>query len=112
MIAYCGLDCEHCPAYEATQAGDMEALAKVAEGWSKQFGMEIPTDSIVCDGCKSDSGRINAFCSMCQAKSCAAGKGIATCAHCPEFACKILEACPGYMAEGREALERIRRELD
>ena len=30
IIAYCGLACDECPAYIATQAEDMAALEKVA----------------------------------------------------------------------------------
>ena len=36
IVAYCGLVCNECPAYEATQKNDNDARAKVAEEWSKQ----------------------------------------------------------------------------
>ncbi|MBU1670579.1 MAG: DUF3795 domain-containing protein [Actinobacteria bacterium] len=111
MTAYCGLECAECPAYLATQADDMEALAKVAAEWSKQFGMEIPANTILCDGCKSDTGRICVYCGMCAVHSCAEGRALATCAHCDEFGCETLVACPGYMSQGRENLEKIRASL-
>ncbi|MDY6795475.1 MAG: DUF3795 domain-containing protein [Actinomycetota bacterium] len=106
MTAYCGLECSECSAYLATQKDDMEELARVAAEWSKQFGIEIPAESIICDGCKVEDGRLCSYCSMCQARTCAAGKGLPTCGHCEEYACATLEACPGYPM-GKELLDRI-----
>jgi hypothetical protein len=79
MISYCGIDCSGCPAYLATQADDMEALARVAEEWSEQFGMEIPPESIICDSCKTgEDARRSGYCSICGVRTCAVGKGVAT----------------------------------
>jgi hypothetical protein len=111
MIAYCGLDCSACPAYEATQSNDMEELARVAEEWSNQFKMEIPKESIVCDGCKSDTGRLSGYCSICQVRSCAGEREVITCAHCPDYVCANLESCPAFVAEGKTVLDRIKEGL-
>lgn len=116
MTAYCGLDCEHCPAYVATQKDDMEELARVAEGWSAEFGMPIPTESIICDSCKSKA-RICAYCSMCQVRDCAEGKGVPTCAHCESYICEKLEALPVFKAtpggapSAKDNLDRIHESL-
>ena len=107
-IAYCGLDCGNCPALLATRRTDMEALAGVAERWSAETGTTIIADTILCDGCKSTTGRINRFCAVCAIKDCAAGRGLATCADCVEYACEILRAFPPFEVEGRSNLERIR----
>lgn len=111
MIAFCGLDCSACPAYLATQSGDMEALARVADDWGKQFGMEIPKETILCDGCKSDTGRLCTYCSMCQVSRCAREKAAPTCAHCADYVCSTLESCPGFMAQGKAGLEKIKESL-
>ena len=37
MIAYCGLDCSECEAYQATKKEDIEKLKAVAEKWSAHF---------------------------------------------------------------------------
>ncbi len=111
MTSYCGLDCSACPAYIATQNDDMEGLAKVAADWSKQFGMEIPTETVICDGCKADTGRLCGYCSMCAVRGCASGREFVTCAHCDGYVCETLQNCPGYQAQGRENLERIKSEL-
>ena len=108
MTAYCGLDCLQCPAYKATQKEDSEELAKVAEDWSKQFRMEIPKESILCDGCKPDDVRLSGYCSTCQIRICAREKDVPTCAHCADYACSTLEGCPGFMAEGKANLAKIK----
>ena len=111
MISFCGLDCSACPAYRATQAGDMEALARVAEEWSKQFGMEIIPESIVCDSCKTGEGaRRSGYCSICQVRGCAVERGVVTCAHCEDYVCDNLRGCPAFRAEGKVTLDRIREE--
>ncbi|WP_337606157.1 DUF3795 domain-containing protein [Claveliimonas sp.] len=35
MIAYCGLDCEHCDAYLATMNDDQELRKKTAKLWAE-----------------------------------------------------------------------------
>ena len=37
MIAYCGLVCSECEAYQATQANHMPALEALAVRWSAEF---------------------------------------------------------------------------
>lgn len=116
MTAYCGLDCEHCPAYVATQKDDMAELGRVAAEWNKDFGMEIPAESIICDGCKANA-RICAYCSMCQVRSCGEERGIPTCAHCEEYVSGKLESLPvftvsiGGAPSAKENLEEIRESL-
>jgi hypothetical protein len=111
MISYCGLDCMECPAYLATQAGDMEALARVAKEWGEQFGMEITPESILCDSCKSGEGaRRSGYCFTCGVRTCALEKGVVTCAHCDDYGCATLQACPAYRAEGKARLNKIREQ--
>jgi hypothetical protein len=110
MTAYCGLECGECPAYLATQKDDMEALAKVAEEWSKQFGMEIPAETIICDGCKSGQ-RLCSYCAMCQVRDCAVAKEVPTCGHCGDYVCEMLQVNPGFGAGGKENLDKIREGL-
>lgn len=111
-VAYCGLDCARCPACLATQRDDPDELARVAVDWSEEFGMEVKPEMIVCDGCKADSGRLCAFCSICLARDCALAKGVVTCAHCDEYICDTLASNTGYKFGGDEGLARIRRELE
>ena len=109
-IAYCGLDCHSCPAFLATQSGDMEALAVVAARWSSDTGMEVKAESILCDGCRSGSERINAFCAVCRIRDCAVARGLATCASCREYPCRRLSGFPAFRGEGKANLDRIRNQ--
>jgi hypothetical protein len=109
-ISFCGIECTVCPAYVATQADDREALAKVAVGWSSQFGIDVEVESLLCDGCRSGA-RLCGYCGMCGVHKCASGRGVVTCAHCDDYGCEVLEACPAFQSNGREMLEKIGSEL-
>lgn len=73
-IAYCCLECEKCDVYIATQNNDNELRAKVAKEW------KMKAEELYCDGCKSDRTPFN-----CEAKKCASGRNLPTCAHCDDF---------------------------
>jgi hypothetical protein len=110
-IAFCGLDCEKCPALLATRQDDLRALEKVAEGWSKESGRAISADDIRCDGCKQPDGRMNTFCEVCRIRACAIQKGYPDCAHCDEYPCGPLVGFPHFESERKANLERIRKDL-
>lgn len=107
-IAYCGLDCGRCPAFLATRRGDREALAETAERWSAESGEAISAGSIICDGCRGQSGRINEFCAVCEIRKCAVGRGLDTCAGCELYPCRRLLRFAPYESEGRSNLDRLR----
>ena len=74
MIAYCCLECDKCDVYIATQNNDEKLRAKVAKEW------KMKAEELYCDGCKSDRTPFN-----CEAKKCAIGRNLPTCAHCDDF---------------------------
>lgn len=86
----------------------MEALAEVAAGWSAETGREIAAESILCDGCESDTGRINEFCAVCEIRECGRSRGLATCADCPLYPCRRLLDFPPFETECRSRLDRLR----
>lgn len=108
MISFCGLACDECPAFIATQKDDREAIEKIAAEWAKQFGIDVPAESVFCDGCKSDTGRLCGYCTSCGVRECGVKRGVVTCASCDDYGCEILLACPAYEARGKETLERLR----
>jgi len=112
MIAYCGLDCAQCPAYQATQANDRESLEKTAAMWREQFNSPyITADNIVCDGCMQDE-RLSGYCSMCKIRACASDKGITTCAPCPEYkVCEDLAEFHAHAPEAKSVLDGLRSAL-
>ncbi len=70
MIAFCGLDCNECPALIATQKDSDDERRRVAELWSKQFNANIKPEDINCDGCFSDTGRLFSYCKVCEIRKC------------------------------------------
>ncbi len=87
IIAPCGIDCSNCEVFIATQNDDASARKLLAEKFFSQHDKEIEPETIVCDGCPSQ-GRHLGFCSVCQIRVCAYGKGYATCAGCAGFPCE------------------------
>jgi hypothetical protein len=115
MIAYCGIVCSECPAYVATQAGDMAALARVAAEWSEGEAEPFTAQDCLCDGCTTDAGRLFKWCREgCDVRVCAVGRGVVTCAHCDDYGCETItrffDFAPG--AEDLKArLDEIRQAL-
>jgi hypothetical protein len=119
LIAFCGVSCEQCPAYVATQAGDEPLLAEVLAEWRAFFqAPHITLADILCDGCPTEGGRLNGYCRQCAIRPCALGRGLSSCAHCDDYACdelsRLLDLCDnlegffGYARQARATLEGIR----
>ena len=73
FIAYCGLDCEKCDAYKATQNNDNALREKVAKLWSEMNGVEITPEMINCEGCRVDGVKTPYCDSLCPIRQCALG---------------------------------------
>lgn len=97
LIAYCGLDCAGCEAYQATQANDEAAKQKVLERWRVEFNApEMPLIAVTCDGCTT-TGRLGGYCHDCAVRACAEAKGVESCAHCADYeTCATLQ---GFIAD-------------
>lgn len=87
LIAPCGIDCQICDAYKATQANDTELFKKLQENYKQKFNKVIALEDLYCDGCPSD-GRQIGFCAVCEIRKCAYGRGYTTCAECNDFPCE------------------------
>jgi len=112
MIAYCGLICAECPAYIGTQTNDRELLEKTARRWSEMSGARITPDDILCDGCKSESGRRCAYCSHCEIRVCCIEIGLENCAHCSDsYECEKLNKFFKFAPDAKESLEELRKSL-
>ena len=98
MVAFWGLDCAACPAYQATQKNDDSERKKVAETWSKEFGADVKPEDIDCDGCISETGPYFKHCNVCEIRKCGLERSVVNCAHCSDYACdkltKFLEMVP------------------
>jgi hypothetical protein len=107
MVAYCGLICTDCEAYEATQAEDMEALTRMAKESSQQSDIEMTAADAMCDGCVATTGRRIPYCHECAIRLCAIQKHIRTCAHCDDYACEKIEAFSKPGSPRRATLDEI-----
>lgn len=111
IVAYCGLVCTDCEAYLATQADDQAELERVAARWREEYNApEITVASVICDGCL-DGGRKCSHCSECEIRDCGMGRGLANCAHCPDYACDRLEEFFGFVQPARGVLDEVRASL-
>ncbi|TEU16114.1 MAG: DUF3795 domain-containing protein [Anaerolineales bacterium] len=111
MFAYCGLVCSECPAYLATQAGDMAALEEVAARWSQEYGGSITAAYCLCDGCTSGSERLCGHCGECEVRACAIARGVSTCAHCDDYGCQTITRFLEFAPEAKVGLEKVRAGL-
>lgn len=108
LIAFCGLDCAACPALFAAKKLTMEERQKVADDWAKQFNASIKAEDIDCVGCTAREGAHIGHCSVCEIRLCGLGKGVSTCADCPQFACSKLEGFFTMAPAARENLAALR----
>lgn len=106
-IAYCGLDCQKCPAYIATKTNDQELREKVAREWSLLNHVEITPEMINCDGCR-ENGRKTPFCdSLCPIRQCALKKDILACGSCGGLSsCGKIKMITEHSPEACEILKR------
>lgn len=110
-IAVCGLICEDCKAFIATQKDDDELRQKVVDAWSTDEE-RLELGDIDCDGC-TVGGRLHSFCAVCEVRSCGLERGVENCAYCGEYPCgkleKLLKSFQTVSGEEAKAnLEEIR----
>lgn len=111
ILAYCGIDCGECEAYIGTQKNDRPGLEEVAKKWAAQFGgKDMGADVCVCDGCPTGKRISTAHAATCGIRVCASARGVATCAHCPDYGCPTLQGFFTFAPVLKEKLEAIRKE--
>ena len=89
IIAMCGLVCDDCIAFIATQKDEDELRQKVVEAWSTEDEPLRPED-VDCDGCTIGK-RLYSFCAVCDVRKCGLDRNIENCSQCSEFPCEKLE---------------------
>jgi hypothetical protein len=110
MIAYCGLRCNECKAFKATQTHDIEWKKQIAKHWTEELKMELSSEDVNCRGCKSDT--LSGWCrKICKIRPCAAERKVETCAHCNDYVCAKLKEFLPNEPEATKNLEEIRKTL-
>jgi hypothetical protein len=112
IVAMCGLVCNDCIAFIATQKDDDEMRSKVVEAWSTKDD-PLKLEDVDCDGCTIGK-RLHSFCAICDVRKCGLNRNIETCAQCEEFSCDKLEKLwSGFRTvsaeEAKANLEKIRK---
>jgi hypothetical protein len=112
MVAYCGIVCNDCRAFIATQKNDTELKKEVAKKWSTEKEPLKPED-IDCGGCLATRQRLFKFCGTCAVRRCGHEKGVENCAYCREFPCEKLTGLWKWMrsAKPKATLEGIRKKF-
>ena len=109
MIGYCGIVCNECAAYQATQTEHPAELEKVAAAWREQFDPAITSASIICDGCLTMTGRSCSYTSVCPLRVCAVERGEENCAYCTEYdECDKLKTYFSHSPDMRTILDNMR----
>ncbi len=110
MTAYCGLQCNECKAFKATQTKDLEWKKQIARHWSDQFEIKFKPEEVTCEGCKSDV--LSGWCrNICRMRPCAEERKVKTCAHCNNYPCDMLKQFLSEEPVAKENLETIRKTL-
>ncbi len=110
LIAYCGLDCNACPAYLASGRRTLAERQATADQWGRQFNHQFKAEDIDCVGCTARDGKHVGYCTMCEIRLCALGKGdsLATCASCPDYGCEKLENFLKNVPQAKANLQALR----
>ena len=104
LLAVCGNDCAACPRYVKPPYEKTEAqLRHTAELWYRiGYRDHVVTNrEISCTGCKPEN-----WCRY-QVAACAAGRGIRTCAGCPDDPCGNLRDCFAVTASFLPACQAV-----
>jgi hypothetical protein len=108
LLAYCGIDCDACPALIATRTDDAALRAKTAAEWSKTFGHDFKPEQINCAGCVTEAGPHIGYCSMCEIRKCALSRELANCSFCADYGCATLAAFQKNAPEAKARLDAVR----
>lgn len=131
LAAPCGLYCGACAIYVSYHTGDPEPMNRVGRVFAKlaeegvsgvpplkegaEFSLEraqsMKKEDFLCEGCVSDVVALP--CRVCALRDCAMGRGLATCAQCPDYPCQDLVSFnnDGIPHHG-EVLANTRRQRD
>ncbi len=108
LIAFCGLDCSKCEAYQATQANDEAWKQRVADQWKAEYNVDVGIAGVTCDGCTAVDGRYGAHCYDCDIRQCGLERGVANCAACPDYTCEKLQSFFAFASDAKANLEFLR----
>ncbi len=89
VMSACGVLCSECAAYLAASRGPAYQK-EAAGGWSRIYGFQVEPEQMSCGGCLSSDEQVFHSSVRCAARRCCLGKGLSSCAECPEESCEFL----------------------
>ncbi|MDP2173512.1 MAG: DUF3795 domain-containing protein [Candidatus Cloacimonadaceae bacterium] len=107
FLSACGLDCQTCECYTATQEKDMENKKDIAVRWSKNYDANLSPEDINCDGCMSDGTHFG-WCAKCPIRACVVNKDYQSCAECKDFPCATNEFLYNAVPSAKETILALR----
>lgn len=108
IVAYCGLICNDCPAFIATENNDLEQKVKLSQEWSSP-NYKVSPEDVNCTGCHADSKMVFKFCNECEIRICGVKKEIKNCGYCSEYPCSRLDIPFENTPENKDRLDQIRK---
>ena len=103
-LAFCGVHCEDCLLFQATESGDFAALAGYAVDLSLP-GLPLCAEDLACRGCHSREGWHAKSCRECAIRSCAQQSVKISCAECRSFPCRSIQRLVPVETDSRNELE-------
>ncbi len=87
-ISMCGYKCGLCKAY-IKNVRKNDQRQEQQNVWKKYYKLNISTDDMKCDGCRSEMKEARCLDSGCPVRSCVTDKKIGSCANCGDYPCEI-----------------------
>jgi hypothetical protein len=95
LLSRCGYRCDLCLAFRPNVEANPENRQVLSDGWHRYFGFRIPPEDIVCDGCRSEGGRL--IDGACPVRPCVIERSLTDCSACAGFGCaKLVERLVVY----------------
>lgn len=107
LIAYCGLDCEECPAFLAHRNDDQPLRERTAREWSKAYEADISPGQINCTGCMGTGIQFPWCADGCPIRKCAIEREVSSCGLCQDYPCEKLGFIIENVPEAKQRLDGI-----
>lgn len=111
IVSYCGLICNNCPVFIATENNDLEQKIKLSQEYSSP-NYKVSPEEINCAGCHAGSKIVFKFCNECEIRICGIKKGKDNCGYCNEYPCSKLDISFKSSPQNKEMLDQIRKRYE
>lgn len=89
-LTMCGYKCDLCKAYTKNIRKN-DKRQELSDVWHKYYNLDIPIDSIACDGCRSKKKDAKLIDEECPVRKCVVSREIDGCFACKDYPCDVYE---------------------